>query len=281
MARKELRRLARGCAAATAMLVFLVPASAEARYGARTLKVGSHGTDVKQLQTYLNRIGLKTTRDGAYGRGTASKVKKFERQKGRTPDGRATPADQRMIKRAAKQGATTTPDGTTESSSTGGSAYDDGSSPTSATTGTGQTGNTTGKAKLSSDGRTAIAPDDAPPEVKSAIAAANRITSKPYRYGGGHGKFEDSGYDCSGAVSYALHGGGFVDQPLDSTGFESWGAAGNGSWITVFANSGHAYTVIAGLRFDTSGGGSGESGPRWRTKSRSASGYVARHPAGF
>jgi peptidoglycan hydrolase-like protein with peptidoglycan-binding domain len=258
------------------VLAFLVPASAEARYAARTLTVGAHGTDVKQLQTYLTRIGLKASADGNYGRGTAAKVKTFERQKGRTPDGRATPADQRMIKQAATSSAG---DDTTGSSSTGGSAYDNGAAPAADTSG--QTGNPTGKATLSSDGRTAIAPDDAPPEVKSAIAAANRITTKPYRWGGGHAKFEDTGYDCSGAVSYALHGGGFVSKPLDSTGFESWGAAGKGIWITVFANSGHAYTVIAGLRFDTSGGTSGESGPRWRTTSRSSSGYVARHPAGF
>jgi hypothetical protein len=115
--------------------------------------------------------------------------------------------------------------------------------------------------------------------VKDAIVAANAITTKPYRYGGGHGKWEDSGYDCSGTVSYALHGGGLLNKPLDSTGFESWGLAGKGQWITVYANAGHAYVIIAGLRFDTSG--AGEEGPRWRKEPRSPSGYVARHPAGF
>jgi hypothetical protein len=135
---------------------------------------------------------------------------------------------------------------------------------------------------MSSDGHTAIAPDSAPQEVKDVIAAANRITTKPYRYGGGHGRWEDSGYDCSGAVSYALHGGGFLSKPLDSTGFESWGQSGTGAWITVYANSGHAYAVIAGLRFDTSSGGSDAGdGPRWRTKTRPTSGYVARYPVGF
>jgi peptidoglycan hydrolase-like protein with peptidoglycan-binding domain len=283
MARLELRSLTRTCVALAALLVFLLPAaSAEARYGARTLKVGTHGSDVKQLQTYLTRIGLATTRDGAYGRGTAKNVKAFERGKGRVADGKATPSEQRMIKRAARSGATTAPapapaggnttaaDGTTESDTTGGSAYD------------GSAGNATGKARLSADGRTAIAPDGAPPEVKDAIAAANAITTKPYRYGGGHGSFEDSGYDCSGAVSYALHGGGLLKAPLDSGSFMSWGDAGKGSWITVYANSGHAYTVIAGLRFDTSAAGAeGGKGPRWRNTSRSASGYTARHPAGF
>jgi hypothetical protein len=142
--------------------------------------------------------------------------------------------------------------------------------------------NPTARARISSDGRTAIAPNSAPPQVKRAIAAANKLTRKPYRYGGGHGKWNDSGYDCSGSVSYALHGGGLLRQPLDSSAFMSWGRGGRGRWITIYANSGHAYTVIAGLRFDTSSAGSsGGSGPRWRSRGRSSSGYVARHPSGF
>jgi hypothetical protein len=135
------------------------------------------------------------------------------------------------------------------------------------------------EAVLADDGRTALAPSEAPQQVKDAIAAANRITSKPYKYGGGHGDFEDSGYDCSGAVSYALHGGGLLRRPRDSSGFESYGDAGPGEWISVYANAGHAYVVIAGLRFDTSG--DGEKGPRWRAESRSGSGYVVRHPPGL
>jgi peptidoglycan hydrolase-like protein with peptidoglycan-binding domain len=283
MARQGLRGARRLCTLATALFIFAIPATADARYAQRTLKVGSHGSDVKQLQTYLTRAGVSTTADGQYGRGTAASVKSFERAHARTADGRATPSDQRLIKRAATQAATSEPTGSTEHAgdSTGGSAYDEDSGSDGAEPSTG-TSAPTGKARISSDGRTAIAPSDAPQEVKDAIAAANRITSKPYRYGGGHGKWEDSGYDCSGSVSYALHGGGFVSKPLDSTGFESWGKAGKGAWITVYANSGHAYTVIAGLRFDTSSAGAGgESGPRWRGKWRSPDGYVARHPAGF
>jgi hypothetical protein len=142
--------------------------------------------------------------------------------------------------------------------------------------------NPSGKAKISRDGRTAIPPDSAPPQVKKAIYAANKITRKPYRYGGGHGKWNDSGYDCSGSVSYALHGGGLLRQPLDSSAFMRWGRGGRGRWITVYANSGHAYVIIAGLRFDTSSAGAGGgSGPRWRNTGRSSSGYVARHPTGF
>jgi hypothetical protein len=271
MPRKGLRSLARICAALSALLVlFLVPASAEARYGARTLTVGSTGSDVKQLQKYLTKVGLTTSADGNYGRGTARKVKSFERREGVRADGRATPADQRMIRKAARSAAQSTDDGTTYADGTGGATYD------------GDAGNSTEKAKLSADGRTAIAPDSAPQEVKDAIAAANRITTKPYRYGGGHGKWEDSGYDCSGAVSYALHGGGLLSKPLDSSSFMSWGESGKGEWITVYANSGHAYAVIAGLRWDTSqAGAGGGDGPRWRTKARSSSGYTARHPAGF
>jgi peptidoglycan hydrolase CwlO-like protein len=131
------------------------------------------------------------------------------------------------------------------------------------------------QATLNSDG-TATAPADAPQAVKDAIAAANAITNTPYVYGGGHGSFESSGYDCSGSVSFALHGGGLLSAPLDSTGFMTWGEPGAGNWITVYANSGHAYAVIAGLRFDTSG-----APPRWQTEARDPAGYVAVHPPGY
>jgi len=132
---------------------------------------------------------------------------------------------------------------------------------------------------LSKDGRTAIPPGSAPDPVKNAIYAANRITKKPYRYGGGHRRFRDTAYDCSGAVSYALRGAGLLDSPLFSSLFMKWGEAGRGQWITVYTNPGHAYVVIAGLRFDTSG--PGERGPCWRQGVRSSRGFVARHPEGF
>ena len=135
----------------------------------------------------------------------------------------------------------------------------------------------------------AIAPADAPPAVKKAIAAANRIVTKPYKYGGGHAKVEDTGYDCSGTVSYALIKAGLLKStPLDSTGFMSWGEAGKGKWITVYAHGGHAYVVIAGLRLDTGyrdqyvakWGGAPGSGPRWG-KPRNPKGFTVRHPAGL
>jgi hypothetical protein len=131
-------------------------------------------------------------------------------------------------------------------------------------------------AQLAADRRTAIPPASAPDPVKNAIYAANELTRKRYRYGGGHRSFVDTAYDCSGSVSYALHGGEFLDSPLDSSSFMRWGLPGKGLWITVYTNPGHAYVVIAGLRFDTAG--PGPSGPRWRVGGRSSGRFKARHP---
>jgi len=129
-------------------------------------------------------------------------------------------------------------------------------------------------------GGRAVAPLDAPPAVKRVIAAANRIRAKPYVWGGGHGRWWDRGYDCSGAVSYALHGGALLASPLPSGSMTRWGSAGRGRWITVYANAGHAYAVIAGLRWDTSGNTRG-TGPRWHPDMADSRGFVARHPAGY
>ncbi|HEY1854132.1 MAG TPA: hypothetical protein VGG40_06040 [Solirubrobacterales bacterium] len=124
----------------------------------------------------------------------------------------------------------------------------------------------------------ASAPASAPQAVKDAISAANAIAYTPYIWGGGHGSFESEGYDCSGAVSFALHGGGFLESPLDSTGLETWGEPGPGTWITVYANAEHAWMVIAGIAFDTVGG----PGPRWHDPwVDSPEGFVVRHPAGY
>ncbi len=134
-------------------------------------------------------------------------------------------------------------------------------------------------ATLAGDG-TAIAPAGAPVEVVEVIAAANAIATLPYRYGGGHRRgFEDTAYDCSGSVSFALNGAGLIESPLASTGLKSWGEPGEGRWITVYANKGHAFMVVAGLRFDTSG--QKASGSRWQEMDRSTRRFVARHPAGL
>jgi cell wall-associated NlpC family hydrolase len=124
----------------------------------------------------------------------------------------------------------------------------------------------------------AIAPASAPARVKRAIAAANRIAGKPYKYGGGHGSWKDSGYDCSGAVSYALGkpGAKLLSAPMPSTGFmkHGWGVGGQGKWITTYANSGHMYAMIAGLRFESHTTG---NGPGWSNEGPTKAGYVKRH----
>jgi hypothetical protein len=160
------------------------------------------------------------------------------------------------------------------------------------TGGTGSPGSTTttttptapsGTAQLQSDG-TALAPANAPRPVRKAIAAANKIHTRPYIWGGGHGSFKSRGYDCSGAVSYVLHAAGILRSPMASGPLMRWGSPGLGSWITVYANSGHAWMTIAGLRYDTSSAGESlnqGSGPRWRANMRSGSGYTARFYPGL
>jgi cell wall-associated NlpC family hydrolase len=128
-------------------------------------------------------------------------------------------------------------------------------------------------------GGMAQAPAGAPAAVRQVIAAGNAIAGLPYSYGGGHGSFRANAYDCSGSVSYALAAAGLLSSPLDSTGFESWGQPGAGQWITVYANAGHAFMVVAGWRFDT--GALSQDGTRWSRAMRSTGGFVARHPAGF
>jgi len=130
----------------------------------------------------------------------------------------------------------------------------------------------------------AYAPDQAPDQVKQAIWAANQIVGMPYRLGGGHRLgFTDHAYDCSGTVSFAMHGAGLLAKPRDSSSFLRYGARGKGQWVTVYTNPGHAFAVIAGLRLDTSAAGdpAGGSGPRWRPNLRSTRGYRARHPIGL
>ena len=131
----------------------------------------------------------------------------------------------------------------------------------------------------------AIAPAGAPARIKHVITAANRLIGKPYRYGGGHRAFTralDSGYDCSGSVSYALFGGRFLRSPLPSGDLMDWARSGPGSWLTVYANSGHAYMYVAGLRFDTGmRDDPSATGPAWSKKLRKNASYLPRHPRGF
>lgn len=131
-------------------------------------------------------------------------------------------------------------------------------------------------------GTVAYPPARAPRSVKNAIRAANLLRRKPYVWGGGHGSFYDRGYDCSGAVSFALHGAGALASPLPSSGFMRYGEGGRGRWITVYSRPGHTFAVIAGLRLDTTDfQRGGNTGPRWHADVRDTRGYVARHPAGM
>lgn len=167
---------------------------------------------------------------------------------------------------------------------TGGAAYRDSKAPATTAATVGATAPAAPAAPLpaatlAGDG-SAIAPAGAPPEVAEVIAAANAIATLPYRYGGGHRRgFTDTAYDCSGSVSFALNGAGLIESPLASTGLMSWGEPDAGRWITVYSNKGHAFMVVAGLRFDTSG--QKASGSRWQPMDRSTRGFVARHPAGL
>ena len=130
-------------------------------------------------------------------------------------------------------------------------------------------------------GSRAVAPASAPTAVKRLIAAANHIRTTPYIWGGGHASFASTGYDCSGAVSYALHGAKLLESPLVSGSFMTWGEAGPGKWITIYANKEHVYMVVAGLRWDTGGDLPGETGPRWHAEPPYPKGFVVRHPVGY
>jgi cell wall-associated NlpC family hydrolase len=134
------------------------------------------------------------------------------------------------------------------------------------------------RARVLPDG-TAVAPDDAPDVVKRVILAANAIASFPYKWGGGHGAWRDNGYDCSGSVSFALAGAGLLDRPLTSGLFMRYGEPGPGEWITIYANEGHMFMMVAGLRFDTSG--RGRAGTRWQQAPRAIGGFAVRHVPGL
>lgn len=138
-------------------------------------------------------------------------------------------------------------------------------------------------AGLTTDGLATV-PPSAPARVADVINAANQVARKPYVYGGGHGRtagetFVDSAYDCSGSVSFALAAAGFIDSPMDSTALSHFGRPGPGHWVTIYANGGHAWMTVAGLRFDTSGRSAG--GSRWQAASRTVAGFVVRHPPGL
>jgi cell wall-associated NlpC family hydrolase len=229
-------------------------------YGSRALAKPMRGPDVRELQRLLTAWGLPTEIDGQFGRHTKLRVRSWERNSQRAINGRVSRSEAIALRDSVARGERLP-----------------GSEP-EPTTGTDYTTQATEKATIGPDGL-AIAPASAPEAVKAIIAAGNEIHAMPYKYGGGHAKWRDSGYDCSGSMSYAFHGAGMLDEALDSTGFMSWGEAGKGVWVTTYANSGHSYMVVAGLRFDTSG--RADDGSRWHTDMRSAKGYTVRHPEGL
>jgi peptidoglycan hydrolase-like protein with peptidoglycan-binding domain len=198
------------------------------------------GGGVRALQQAL---GLGP--DGVFGPATQKALKRWQRAHGLTPDGVAGPATRAKLGLGPGKVLKRRGGGRARRHSGGGSSTGGGSSSV----------------------------------VQRVIAAANSIATKPYVYGGGHGSFNAPGYDCSGSVSYALHGGGLLSSPLDSTGLMGYGAPGPGRHITIYANSGHAYMTIDGRRFDTSA--RSQTGSRWSGSGRSGGGYVVRHPVGY
>jgi peptidoglycan hydrolase-like protein with peptidoglycan-binding domain len=217
------------------------------------VKRGMSGHDIRVLQDFLRRAGFKVSVDGEFGDSTEKAVEKFETAQARTVDGIVDAADidaLRTLAGEADPGA--------------------GTMPTQLAPGD--------RAQIGPDGL-AIAPASAAPQVQAIIAAGNQIASKPYKYGGGHGKWNDSGYDCSGSVSYALHGAGLLEDALPSGDFTDWGDPGPGQWVTLYAKSSHIFMVVAGIRFDTSGRTKNNS--RWQADMRSTSGYTAVHPPGL
>ncbi len=129
-------------------------------------------------------------------------------------------------------------------------------------------------------GGLAYAPRNAPNAVKQAIAAGNRLQGKPYKWGGGHARQKDSGYDCSGTVSFVLREAGLMKGSIPSRSYFGYGKKGEGKWITVYTRKGHVFMTVAGLRLDTGGPG-GESGPLWKPETRQVRGHVMRHPSGY
>lgn len=222
--------------------------------GERTLRMGMRGHDVRVLQGYLTVAGYPTSIDGDFGPGTKRNVVKFEAAHELRDNGVVTYPQSRVLRQVVA---------------------------------TSLAGGAVSKAIINSDG-TASAPSGAPTAVQEMVTAANRIIDTPYIYAGGHGRWNDNGYDCSGAVSYALHGAGLLSSPEDSTELESYGQPGPGKWVTIYANSNHTWIVIAGIAFDTAHYGhttpSG-SGPRWLSNPTGnladGQNYVVRHPAGL
>jgi len=221
------------------------------------VKPGMQGHDIRVLQDFLRRAGVRSaTIDGEFGPRTIRAVRAFERLSNLPVNGLVDATDIAALRDlAGARSARSAPSAP--------------SAPVPAGA----------KATIGKDGL-AVAPAEAPEAVKQIITAGNEIARTPYRYGGGHARgFKDTAYDCSGSVSFALHGADLLGAPMASGGFTSWGEEGRGQWVTTYANGGHMYMVVAGLRFDTSGRTKADT--RWQADDRSPAGYTQRHPAGL
>jgi hypothetical protein len=295
------RNISRGVPRATlvlacALALAITAACAPSAGAVRTVEPGDHGRAVKRLQRAL---GLAP--DGIYGDATARVVRRFQRRHDLEADGVVGPATWRMLRRTGRDGGRAGHTARRVSSVRTlqrrlGVAADGVFGPGTARAvrdfqrSRGLTADgIVGPATWSALGITGSRPilkrkrlrrgarrSGLPLRVLRAISAGNAIAHKPYRYGGGHGSFNDSGYDCSGSVSYVLHAAGALGSPLDSGQLMSWGRPGPGRWITVYAHGSHTFMTINGRRFDTSGGGS-----RWQGSTRSTAGYTVRHPPGL
>jgi peptidoglycan hydrolase-like protein with peptidoglycan-binding domain len=281
-------------------VVALLAASAPAA-DAKPLKKGSKGPRVAQVQRWL-----QIEADGIFGPGTKRAVKRFQHRRGLAADGIVGPATWSALKRARRSRSA----GPRTASKRGrvrlvqrrlGIGVDgifgpatqravkrfqrshglvaDGIVGPATWAALGHPTISTVLKRRRAGGGGGPSRGGLPVTVRRIIAAGDRIAHKPYKYGGGHGRWEDSGYDCSGSVSYALHGAGLLGTALDSSGFMRWGAPGRGRWVTIYAAPGHVYMVVNGRRFDTTG--RSESGTRWQAAERSSAGYVVRHPPGL
>jgi peptidoglycan hydrolase-like protein with peptidoglycan-binding domain len=267
--------------ALVATLSLASSADAASRHlGQRVLRQGMTGHDVRVLQQYLTFAGFPTTIDGQFGPRTESHVLAFEKRYQLALNGLVNSPFVAKIRTLVADHFGT--QAVTDSTTSGGVSFAPATPPPAATAPSSVTP-TPGPGSTATllDGL-AIAPADAPQVVQNVIAAANKIAFKPYIYGGGHGTWNDAGYDCSGSTSYALHGGGLLAQSLDSTGFESYGSSGPGQWITLWANGGHVYMDIAGLWFDTAAQSSSNNNDRWSaSRVDQPGGYIERHPTGY
>jgi hypothetical protein len=279
--------------------LLLVPASASAE---RTVERGDRGATVKKLQRLLH-----VRADGLFGKGTKRALVRFQRRHGLDADGVAGPATWRALKRSGRRSSSSSGRVASRGPSVRllqrrlGIGADGVFGPATqravkrfqrrrGLTADGVVGPATwaalgvrGRHPVLKRGRLRSGGSSRrggiPIRVRRAIRAANRIARAPYRYGGGHRSFRDSGYDCSGTVSYVLHAAGALDSPLASGSLARWGSPGPGRWITVYAHAGHTFMVIRGRRFDTSALRSG--GSRWTSQMRSTAGYTVRHPPGL